>query len=249
MTELAVITSHLSPPMGLIDNLCQLRETMLDKYQQMLELGCDIRQQRLHFPEIIAHTMTGNPDRVMASVTKDVDARLWREAVETCGFGILMNYNDLDELYNSLDRNPQPFTRETAAATLMSQFEMAETTFVDGLVSLFMTLDRSYKSNAGWKLGKRLILSRYRLGRASDLQRVLMILDHQRPQDLSYDELLEKQVLNAAYKGCYEGETPHLRWRYHQNGNTHIWCLRDDLLSKANAIIADHYGNALGTAC
>ena len=29
MTELAVITSHLSPPMGLIDNLCQLRERFL----------------------------------------------------------------------------------------------------------------------------------------------------------------------------------------------------------------------------
>lgn len=43
-----------------------------------------------------------------------------------------------------------------------------------------------------------------------------------------------------------EAETNYMRARWHKNGSIHLWFLRDDLREKANRLIAEHFGEALG---
>lgn len=248
MTSLALPNFDLTPPIGMIEELCQVRETVLSNYRSVLETHRQIEHAECSFPVILDRNFGygANIDRSMEGLTKQVDGRLWVQAIEKCQFGVLMNQDDRDELLHGVKDNPVPFTRENAIATLLARYESAADTFVHGLVSLFKTLDRNYKSNQGWDIGKRIIVNHYHEGRLNDLQRILMLLNGEKPQALNYDELLAEVVKREAYSGVMQGETPLLRWRRFLNGNTHVWVTRRDLLDFANLIIAKHYGASLG---
>jgi len=249
MMSLMLPQFNLSPPLGMIQELCEKRSRVLSMYQTMLECQKTIDIED-GFPTLLqcGYGYGASIDRAMARLEKDVDARLWIEAINHCQFGVLMNQDDLSNLLDTVKDNPVPFTRDTATATLLSRFELAEETFVKGLVSLFKTLDRSYKTNKGWDINKKLIIGQHKRGRLNDLQRILMLLDGGDPRSMDYDELLVEQINKSAYKGVMTGETEHLTWRLYMNANVHVSISRPDLLVEANSIIADHYGATLGAA-
>lgn len=247
MTDLALPQFNMSPPLSMIEEMCKRRARVLELYNRILESQRKIDHAG-NFPVVLerGYGYGASIDRSMERLTKDVDARLWIDAINQCQFGVLMNQDDLDALLHDIKDNPMPFTRETAISTLLARFERASQTFIEGLVSLFKALDRSYKSNQGWCVKKRVIVGEHKLGRLNDLQRILMLLNGEKPQAMEYDELLAEQVKRQARNGIYEGETSLLRWRHYGNGNTHVWVTRWDLLDHANLLIAEHYGQAIG---
>ena len=125
-------------------------------------------------------------------------------------------------------------------------------------MNAFQSLSRDYRSNDGFKLGDRIVLnyivSNYGMGhysfnynaddRLKDIDRCMHVLDG-KPEP-GYD-----QGLVAALRGSISGrapatiETPYWRAKWFKNGNAHLWPLRDDLIDKANRIIAEHFGATL----
>lgn len=249
MSELSLKGRTLTPPVTMIETFCRLRQELIADYRTILETHQRIhkRGEVRYLPRILGrqYNYTDFPEKALGALTSEIDARLWLDAIDECGFGVLMNYEQFENLQEQIRKAPQPFTKAVATDTLIAHVQDAEKTFVESLVHLFQRLDRKYKSHDGWKVGSRVIVSPFYHRAIDDFQRVLMVLDGQKPQALKNGELLTQIVRHSSHSGVNEGETEHLKWRYFQNGNTHLWCTRDDLLEKANMLIAAHYGPQL----
>ena len=251
---------EVSPPMGLIDELCEERDRLLGMYREGLDLMQSIDDTaqngipglpRLHIRESgVRHVVPK-----MDSITKAVDACIWKAAIDRCGFSSLMNADDLDELRRDIERDCPPVDRDTMAATLVEQYRKASQTFVEGLLSLFRKLDSRYRSHNGWKLGQRVIfkgLHSHGWGmwssreRVNDLNRCLMLLDGRNPAEMKPSEQVSDELAKARREGYIECCTEYFDCRFHKNGNVHAWFTRHDLIDEANRLIAEYYGQSLG---
>ena len=246
----------ISPPMTLIDELCEERERLLGLYQQMLDCEDSIQSSQVRqLPSFGVRVGVKPTTRNMDSISEAVDAAIWKHAIDRCGFSALMNADELDELRRHIDHNSPAVSRETMAATLVDQYRKAGQTFVEGLLSLFRKLDSRYRSHDGWQLGQRVIfkgLHSHGWGmwssrdRINDLTRCLMLLDGQNPAELKPTEQASEELARARREGHEVWDTDYLHCRFHKNGNIHAWFRRQDLVAEANRLIAEYYGNALG---
>ena len=186
-----------------------------------------------------------------------LDARVWTHAVSLTGIDTLMDRTAKDALRADLQKSAPPFTADAAWATLRGLIGEADLIFRRGLATCFSQLDRRFRSHDGFKLGSRVILTRvfnewgnwnYDRGlrdTLADIERVFAVLDRA-PSDPG--------ALVRAIEGSRKGgfsphrslvETPYFRVRCFQNGNAHLWFLRDDLVNRANQMLADYYGEVL----
>jgi hypothetical protein len=196
-------------------------------------------------------------------VRKEVDRAVWRHLLESTHLTTLMDTRAREQFYEQVEKEPPPATAENAAATMFALVGDADKIFRRGLVEAFRSLDNSYKSNDAFKIGKRAVMYggpdswgqwRY-YSRASerimDVERVLCVLDG-KPQLTRESGIVG--AVNAEIRARDHKETggtaktDYFFCRWFKNGNVHLYFLREDLVKRANQIIAEHYGETLADA-
>ena len=201
-------------------------------------------------------------DEFMVGVTKNVDRDIWQGLIMGTPIGSLMDRQELEAFKKSLEQDPPPATADNVRATLERLFGEADTIFRRGLVNAFQRLDRDYASNDGFKIGERIVLTwgctwdrimgyftiqHRREEELHDIDRVMHVLDGKPAPDRGQG--LEGKMAEHTYgrgrdKGT-TGESEYIRFRLFKNGNIHLWPRRQDLLDRANKIIAEHFGMVL----
>ncbi|MEE9481791.1 DUF4942 domain-containing protein [Methylobacterium ajmalii] len=198
----------------------------------------------------------------MENVTRNVDRDIWQGLVMGTPIGSLMDRQELEAFKKSLEQDPPPATADNVRATLERLFGEADQIFRRGLVNAFKRLDRDYASNDGFKIGDRIVLTwgctwdrimgyftlhHTREEELHDIDRVMHVLDGKPAPDRGQG--LEGKMAEHTYgrgrdKGT-TGESEYFRFRLFKNGNIHLWPRRQDLLDRANKIIAEHFGMVL----
>jgi hypothetical protein len=153
------------------------------------------------------------------------------------------------------------FTEESVMATLETFRLEAGTIFRRGLANAFSKLDRRFKSHDGFKIGSRVIFNNafdgfgfwsHRSNQKDaiyDVERTFCILDGERPE--SSITSIVAQVENDRRGGGLsprqsEHEGTYFKIRVFKNGNAHLWFTNDDLVEKANKLLAEYYGEVIG---
>ena len=162
----------------------------------------------------------------------------------------------LDEIKGTMPE----FDEATVVATLETMLGQSGLIFQRGLANSFAKLDRRFRSHDGFRIGSRIIFDRvfdsngqfdYRSAQRDaiyDVERTLMILDGKKPNAV-YNSIvgqIEKERSGRFSKHQSVHEADFFRIRIFQNGNAHLWFKRDDLVEKANKLLADWYGEVIG---
>lgn len=196
----------------------------------------------------------------LASYRKALDVGIWTYLIDVSGMSTMMDKTAKDELRQSFTGDVPEATEENVRATLTSLIGDSQLIFARGLAKAFSKLDRRFKSHDAFKIGSRIILDRcfseYGGGwnyyqrhddTIADVERVFAVLDGQAPAP---GELREAVDVSRRKYGPQQSEceTRYFKIRGFKNGNAHLWMMRDDLVTKANKVLADYYGAALGDA-
>ena len=163
------------------------------------------------------------------------------------------------EFNRSLLETPPAFTVENVRSTLVSAASQVDLMFARGLYDLFCKRPRHLRTNARepFKLPPKIIWSmmiatdwlrvddglrlRYdATHKLNDLDRVLSTLAG---EDFHPYTLATK--INTAWQHSNVYEDAMLKVRGFRNGNLHVWIKRQDVIDKANRVIADYAGPSL----
>lgn len=207
-----------------------------------------------------------------AGASRDVfrrhtDASVWMHLSQFTGLEHLMDATAREDFTRDLAGEVPEVNEANLHATLAGVRGDAQLIFQRGLARAFSDLDRRFKSHDAFKLGARIVLTRVfdewgsfswsspSRGAIQDVERVLAILDGELPQPGELFAAIERsregsRLGRALNLGARQGtaETRYLRIRSFKNGNAHLWFTRDDLVEKANRVLADYYGEVLPDA-
>ena len=216
----------------------------------------------------------------LGTARKLLTLRCWHYVVDRCGMQHLMDAQAKKELDAQLRYVPErsrddrslideeeiaksapPFTSENVRATMARFAADAQMIWRRGIANAFSGLDRRFRSHDGFKVGSRIILTRFanehgsvdRYGRSSetfrDIERTFHILDGQDPRHARADFLF--QINEERRCGLFdprqsEHEHAYFKVRIFKNGNAHLWFTRDDLVELVNKELAAYYGEVIG---
>lgn len=204
-----------------------------------------------------------DPESSRVAYRQDLDARLWTHLLNVTDLDSLMDREEREKLSKSLCDDVPEATPDNIMATFKRLRDESPLIFQRGLANCFSQLDRRFKSHDAFKIGSRIILTRVFNGwgwmeemsgaTITDVERVFAVLDTEPAQQLRCrDTSLISQIQKD--RGHIWGpcqsvtENRYFRIRAFKNGNAHLWMLRDDLVEKANLILADYYGEVLPDA-
>jgi hypothetical protein len=200
-----------------------------------------------------------DPEKSSTVWRHHTDACIWMHLIRVTGIEHLMDATAREEFLKQLSTNVPEVTEDNVYSVFEGLRADANLIFQRGLARAFSDLDRRFKSHDAFKLGARVILTRvfdehgywnyYSSTRDTfkDIERVLAVLDGQKP---------DPGALEAAVNASRDGwgrrqgvcETRYLKIRTFKNGNAHLWFTRDDLVTKANLVLAAYYGEVLPDA-
>lgn len=201
-----------------------------------------------------------DPSRSLDVYRQHLDARVWTHLLSMTGMASLMDRTAKEEFDKSLAGNVPEVTRDNVHATFEALLGDAQLIFQRGLARAFSNLDRRFKSHDAFKIGSRVVLTNVFDGYGhvhygsrmhetiTDIERVLAVLDGDAtPPGALMEKIRESRggIFGARQSVT---ETPYLRVRGFKNGNAHLWFLRDDLVEKANKVLAAYYGEVLPDA-
>jgi phospholipid N-methyltransferase len=194
-----------------------------------------------------------------------IDRDMWRAFIVNTPIGSLMDTDERKKFENDLKGEPPEATPDNVYATLSRLYGEAGAIFRRGLVNAFSRLNREYRSHDGFKIGDRIVLTYVvvyerdcnwlRTGsriedELKDIDRVMHVLDGKPAPDYSQGivSALREAVNGWKAGGPMECETEYWRLKFFKNGNGHLFPKRKDLITKANLLIAEHYGAVVGAA-
>jgi len=204
-------------------------------------------------------------DKFLEAATKQVDRGMWNHLVMASGLERLMDRTEREAFRKQLADDPPPATAANVWATFQRLAGDAPMIFQRGLALAFAKLDRRFRSHDGFKIGGRIVFSRAldplwggwnhyaRQDEAlRDVERVFFVLDG-KEQPERYAGIVgaidEQRMASRNMKlQPFEAVSDYFRVKVYGNGNAHIWFKRDDLVEKANGVLAEYYGAALGVA-
>ena len=183
---------------------------------------------------------------------KEIDRSLWQHLGEKTGLLNLMDAESRSAWQKDIERHAPECTRDALEATFRTLHESRDLIFERGLVNAFAKLSGHYRTNDPFKLGPRIIITgcgsrtSYGRDRLADAERVLYVLDGQRPPD-GHDTGVRRALNEATGNGwsvprAASFETEYLSGRIFKNGNVHVSIRSDELREKANRVIAKYYG-------
>ena len=188
-----------------------------------------------------------------------MDASIWEHLLSLTGMDNLMDRTAKEQLFEDLCHDVPEVTEENVESTFRALAGDAKLIFQRGLARAFIDLDRRFRSHDGFKIGARVIFTHVfdrwggfnwssNIGATlADVQRVFAVLDGERRPETSR---LERAISEDRSGGGLNPrqsitETPYFRVKGYKNGNAHLWFKRDDLVEKANKVLADYYGEVL----
>lgn len=190
--------------------------------------------------------------------TKALDQRLWQLVFDKTEIPRYMDAKARADFNRSLEHDPVPFTVENVRSTLVSAASQVDEMFARGLYELFCSRASHLTTNSRepFKLPRKIIWSYMvasewvrwnglRISHAvepkiNDLDRVLRTLAG---EDFTPHSLSTK--INSAWQTGDTFEDDLLKVRGFRNGNIHVWIKRQDVIDKANRVIAEYAGPAL----
>lgn len=195
-----------------------------------------------------------------AAARAAVDRDMWRFFIVGTPLGSLMDGEERKRFEESLRASPPEVTADTVFATMARLAGEAGAIFRRGLVTAFRRFCGDYRSHDGFKIGARFVipglvtgagrfyyLNHYREDSVRDLDRCMHVLDNQPAPD--HQQGILAAIRSALAAGNAEAHTEYFRVRiFRGNGNVHFYPLRADLIEKANRLIAEQCGEALGAA-
>lgn len=197
-----------------------------------------------------------HPEAAIERMRRDA----WIKLMDMTGIKQIMDTQALEEFEKELYSKAPAFTEENIRGTLLQQMQESEKMFARGLVNVFRALDKKYRRHKDtvfripkkiiiecaidyWS-GGRLAVSHRAYSRIDDIDRIF--------KTLAGEKFNSHELIAALGASWYIGnlhECSMYKVRGFKNGNIHIEFMRDDLLEKANEIIAQWYGeNTLGGA-
>lgn len=199
-----------------------------------------------------------DPEQSLEAYRQQLDARVWMRLLTLTGMEHMMDRTEKEKFYNQLCGSVLELTEDNALATFQTLMGDAQLIFQRGLARAFISLDRRFRSHDAFGLGARIIFTRVfdEWGSWShwtpmrdiicDVERVFAVLDGNRPDP--------QGLINAIDASRGRGtldprqsttESTYFRIKGFMNGNAHLWFTRDDLVEKANAVLASYYGAVL----
>ena len=264
---------NLPVPKTTASALAKSRKLAIEKLEEamasavaLFETGDELRKTCLPhniFPSTSGFEFLFEPPRFdaeksRASFIKELDAEIWRTLIDETGLKSLMDRQALDELRRSISEDMPEATEANMLATIEATLKSADLIFARGLVNCFSALDRRFKSHDAFKIGSRIIIERavdsdgwFHGGRCwdtiADVERVMAVLDKESPDRNGLEQAVRKDRPGFGARQS-ETEARYFKIRIFKNGNAHLWFSRDDLVRKANKILAEHYGEVLPDA-
>jgi len=217
----------------------------------------------VHISDAKKHFLAGLelPDRdaFLNTARRIVDVDIWAHLVELTDLEQLMDKTAKDAFNRQLLTDPPEATEENIVATMTTLLMDADTIFKRGIATCFSALDRRFRSHDGWKIGSRVILDHafndigswnyYKNHRDTffDIERTFFILDGKQPPP-NYGGIVG--AVEHARRGRFGPhqctvESDYFTIRTFKNGNAHVWFKRDDLVAKANKLLAEYYGEVI----
>ncbi len=193
---------------------------------------------------------------------QQVDASIWTYLLEHTGMTEMMDVTAARAFEQDLRDGVQPVTMETLRATFADLMGNADLIFARGLATAFSKLDARFKSHDAFKLGSRMILTRvfsefsgsfsysgWERETIIDIERVFAKLDGMKANGGMLMQAIEDSRRGGGY-GPKQSltESTYFRIRGFKNGNAHLWFTRDDLVEKANKVLADFCGEVIPDA-
>ena len=274
MTDLSIATRGVSPPTSELDQLLEDRARAVDLLTRAIDMIAeanaltpdpdgrdDVRQLKTGLvAELRNPSWYGieKPD-ARASLVRDCmqhfDRKGWMLLLKRSQMADLMSHQDKDAYYQQLSDDPPELNRESVVGTFTSLFGNRRETWRRGVVELFASLARRYKSHDPFKVSRRMILPNA-LGwsgwsfythaddKVNDLQRVIHVIQGKEPPaaEEQWSRLIDRARRDGA-KGWQAGTLVQFRW--FKNGSLHIWMQDDTITAAINDIIAEHYGAVL----
>lgn len=261
--------SQLSPPTAALDDLLDRREQaqgLVASAMQQLAQAVSLLPGESFFPFTC---MLGKQpwsqlgvapeqfqQRVSVNATQAFDAAGWSWLIDASGMSALMTADDKQGLRKELQDEAPALTRINVHATFIRLFEERHEVFRRGVIELFRSLARQYRSHSAFQVNKRLILpGAFREGswssfscareRVDDLERILCVLDGVDPTQIPHEERLSTRLEVLRRQGEPEHEDARLTCRWFANGNLHLWLRQPRHIDQINTLIAEHYGAAL----
>jgi len=235
-----------------IDDVARIEQLVKDAYR-LLDMAEQIGERhkirvksQVHNRHHLHHEAALKPIRVQA----------WQRLMGVTGLRQIMDTKALDEFESQLYKDAPEFNEESVRGTLLSKLQDSETMFARGLVDIFRKLSGVYKTNkeAAFKVPKkviigymvdgnmgRLAISYHSYSRIDDIDRVFRTLAGQKFK--AHGLIAE---LGKSWQETGTHECDFYKAKAYKNGNLHLEFKRDDLLEKANDIIAQWYGATLG---
>lgn len=196
----------------------------------------------------------------MKLFTKALDRDVWRRLVVMTRLVDLMDAARRKAFDKQLEDNPPEVTVGNVIATISDLMGKQGDVFRDSIVATFEALPREYKSNDGFKYGKRIIFSYalsteygawsfrgygYTEERIRDLERIMFVLDGKPPPKYPGGVIGAVSTAASQTRTGFTTSTEYFECKGFKCGTLHMKPLRRDLLDKANRILADHYGHQL----
>ncbi|MEL6427473.1 MAG: DUF4942 domain-containing protein, partial [Pseudomonadota bacterium] len=198
--------------------------------------------------------------KALASFRRGLDRDIWQHLIDSAGLTDLMDKTAKDEFHESLLGDAPEATLENITATIQQLVGDADLIFQRGLATAFSKLDARFRSHDAFKIGSRMILVRvfddwgswnYGTGHEAtlaDVERVFAVLDGNKPNFGALKHTIDLSRGRGIDPRQSECHSAYFRIRGFKNGNAHIWFTRDDLVEKANRLLADYYGATLADA-
>lgn len=193
---------------------------------------------------------------------QQTDASIWTYLLEMTGMSEMMDATAARAFDADLRQEVQPVTIETLRATFADLMGNADLIFARGLATAFAKLDPRFKSHDAFKIGSRMILTRvfcdfsgsfthsgWQRETIIDIERVFAKLDGRKPNGGGLMWAIDQSRRGGGY-GPKQSltESAYFRIRGFKNGNAHLWFNRDDLVEKANKVLAEFYGEVIPDA-
>lgn len=219
-------------------------------------LGID-RTSSKHYSVLFADGF--DAEQSIETYRKQLDASVWTYLYEETGIREMMDATAARDFDRSLREDVPEVTIANLRATFETLMGNADLIFARGLAVAFARLDVRFKSHDAFKLGSRMIIDRafsefsggfnrsWAEETIIDVERVFAKLDDQKPAGRGL--IQEIDDCRPGY-GPQQSitESTYFRIRGFKNGNAHLWFTRDDLVTKANQILADYYGEVIPDA-
>lgn len=248
-----------------IEELCGHRARALELYalalstlkaaQEAHHRACSMSVITTDFLRDMRYTDCKDPEGFAKAARACIDRDMWRFFITGTPLGSLMDAEEKRKFEDALKDTPPEATPDTVFATMARLAGDANAIFRRGLVNAFRRFYSDFKSHDGFKIGRRFIIpnlvqpawcgfNHYRESEVRDIDRCMHVLDGK--QEPEYQQGICAAMRTAMHDHKTEAETEYWRVRMFANGNAHFYPLRPDLIEKANRLIAEHYGAALG---